>query len=174
MPVIPFLIALGVAGLAGLLRLRSPRLGLRLLSRTWVAAAAVLAVVFWGWGAVLYRRDVRIIETEMVAAARWIAANTPPGSLIAAHDVGAAGYFSGRPLLDLAGLISPDVIPFIRDEARLKAWLDQARADYLMTFPGWYPSLVRPLGGQALFSTGAPYAPAAGGENMVVYRWITP
>jgi len=29
--------------------------------------------------------------------------------LIAAHDIGAIGYFAPRPILDLAGLISPDV-----------------------------------------------------------------
>ena len=171
MPVIPVLVAAGVGGLAGGLRLRASQLGPRLLSRAWAAALGVLLGVFWVWGAVLYRRDVRLIETEMVAAARWINLNTPPGAVIAAHDVGALGYFGGRPLLDLAGLVSPDVIPFIRDEARLADWLDASGADYLLTFPGWYPRLAAAAAGSEGFRTGAPYAPAAGGENLVVYRW---
>ncbi|MBL8058455.1 MAG: hypothetical protein JNK29_17250, partial [Anaerolineales bacterium] len=86
-------------------------------------------------------------------------------------DVGALGYFGGRPVLDLAGLISPAVIPFIRDEARLAAWLDASGADYLLTFPGWYPQLTAGRAEAEVFRTGAPYAPAAGGENLAVSRW---
>ncbi|MBL8057170.1 MAG: hypothetical protein JNK29_10755, partial [Anaerolineales bacterium] len=76
MPVIPVLVAVGVGGLGGRLRWGAARLGPRLFSRPWAAALGVLLVVFWGWGALLYRRDVRIIESEMVAAARWINQNT--------------------------------------------------------------------------------------------------
>jgi hypothetical protein len=171
MPVIPVLVALGVGAMSGLLRLRAGVFWPRVLSRAWAAAFGALALAFWGLGATLYRRDVRIIETEMVAAARWIDANTEPGAIVAAHDVGALGYFGGREILDLAGLISADVIPFIRDEARLRDWLTESGADYLMTFPGWYPDLALALAGRELFRTGAPFSPAAGGENMVVYRW---
>ncbi len=90
---------------------------------------------------------------------------------MAAHDIGALGYFGGRRVLDLAGLVTPDVVPFIRDESRLRLWLDERQADYLMTFPGWYPGLVQALAVGPVYVTGAPYSPAAGGENMAVYRW---
>jgi hypothetical protein len=134
-----------------------------------VLATLALALAFAGLGARAYRRDVQIIETEMVATARWIQANTEPDSRIAAHDIGAVGYYAGRPLLDLAGLVSPEVIPFIRDESRLAEWLDAAGADYLVTFPGWYPGLVS--GRQPVFVSGGPYSPPMGGENMAVYYW---
>lgn len=171
MPVIPALIALGVGGLWDVWRLSSKRLWVRVLSRTGAAAFGVLALVFWGQGALLYARDVRIIETEMAVTARWVAANTPPGALVAAHDIGALGYFANRPLLDLAGLVSPEVIGFIRDETRLAVWLNERGAEYLVTFPGWYPSLSQQVANRELFRTDAPYSPAAGGENMAVYRW---
>ncbi len=171
MPVIPVLVAVGVPGLAGLLRLNAAGFWPRVLSRTWAAALAALWLAFWGQGAAVYQRDVRVIETEMVAAARWVRANTPAEAVIAAHDIGALGYFGERRLLDLAGLVSPEVIPFIRDEARLAAWLTESGADYLMTFPGWYPGLTQPRADRRVFQTGAPYAPAAGGENMAVYAW---
>ncbi len=171
MPIIPVLVTLGVGGVWEIWRLSSQRLWPRVLSRTWAAAFGVLALVFWGQGALLYARDVRIIESEMVATARWVAINTPPGALVAAHDIGALGYFGGRPLLDLAGLVSPEIIGFIRDEPRLAAWLSEQGAEYLVTFPGWYPGLTEAVAEQEVFRTGAPYSPAAGGENMVVYRW---
>jgi hypothetical protein len=105
----------------------------------------------------------------MVPAARWLAANTPGDALVAAHDIGAIGYYSQRDLIDLAGLISPEVIPFIRDEQALAAYLDRRGAAFLVTFPGWYPEMV--IRGEVLYMTGGLFAPKAGGENMLVYRW---
>jgi len=170
MPVIPALVAAGAGGTAQWLNLHTPKPWLRILSRVWLAATGVLVIAFWLNGALAYMRDVRIIETEMVATARWINQNTPADALVAAHDIGALGYFGERRLLDMAGLASPEVIPFIRDEDRLRDWLTASGAEYLVTFPDWYPGLVRPLG-PPIYSTHAPYSPQAGGENMAVYRW---
>src|SRR5690606_33949171 len=33
----------------------------------------------------------------------------PPGELVACHDIGALGFFADRPLLDLAGLGTPEI-----------------------------------------------------------------
>jgi hypothetical protein len=110
-----------------------------------------------------------VINTEMVATARWIAAHTPPGALIAAHDIGAVGYFGERRLIDLAGLVTPEVIPFLRDEARLAEYLDARQADFLMSFPGWYPLLT--AGRVPVYMSSAGISPGLGGENMVVYEW---
>ena len=170
-PVIPVIVAVGAGGLAELLRPRAPEFWPRIASRAWAAAAALALLAFWLIGAQAYARDVQIIETEMVAAARWVQQHTPAGTLIAAHDIGALGYFAERRILDMAGLVSPEVIPFIRDEARLREWLTAAGADYLVTFPGWYPDLAGPLAEAEVFRTRAPFSPAAGGENMVVYAW---
>lgn len=171
MPVIPVLLALGVAGLAGWLRPNSRRPWRRVASRVWLTAGAAVAAGFWWLGAQAYARDVQIIQTEMVPAAKWVETNTAPDALIAAHDIGALGYYGERPVLDLAGLVSPEVIPFMRDEAQLALWLDAAGADYLLTFPAWYPALTAGPHVEAVYATGGAASPAAGGENMVVYRW---
>ncbi len=126
-------------------------------------------MIFWLIGAGAYGRDVAIIETEMVATAHWIEDNIPLDAVVAAHDIGAIGYFASRELIDLAGLVSPDVIPFIRDEPALARHLDEAGAEFLVTFPGWYPELTADR--EVLFVTKAPHSPAAGGENMAVYVW---
>jgi hypothetical protein len=170
-PVIPVLVAVGAGGLAQAAKPSSAQLLVRVFSRGWLVAVGVLAAVFWLRGALAYQSDVQIIETEMVSTARWVATHTAPDALVAAHDIGALGYFGGRRVLDMAGLVSPQVIPFIRDEARLGSWLDQAGTNYLETFPGWYPSLTASLGGERVFVTGAPFSPAEGGENMTVYIW---
>jgi hypothetical protein len=101
-------------------------------------------------GAPAYARDVAFIEDEMVAVALWVADHTGPETVVAAHDIGALGYFAPRPLVDLAGLASPEVIPFMTDDTRLTAYILDSRAAYLIVFPHWsraYESLI----GQPVF-----------------------
>ncbi len=142
------------------------------VSRAWTMAIAGVWLAFYALGASSYAQDVAIIDSEMVTAAKWVAVNTPAQAKIAVHDIGAFGYFSQRDLVDLAGLISPEVIPFIRDEHRLGEYLDEQGVDYLVTFPEWYPQLI--LGGDPVYHTQGTFSPAAGGENMWVYRWRRP
>jgi hypothetical protein len=170
-PAVAWVILLGVWGTARLLqKIPGRNVALRALSRTWVLSLAVLALAFTVIGAQAYGRDVRFIESEMVATARWLDSQTPAHALIAAHDIGAIGYFAQRPLIDLAGLITPEVIPIIRNEAALFDFISRRQADYLVTFPSWYPELTRNSKLSRLYSTGSPYAPQAGGDNMTVYK----
>jgi len=168
-PIIPVIFVFGMEGVVGWVRLQSPFMKERFLSRLWVATTLAVLIAFVFIGGKAYAQDVAIIESEMVAAAKWIAENTEEDALIAAHDIGALGYFADRDLLDLAGLVSPEVIPIIRDEDALAIYLNDRSADYLMTFPNWYPHLVRGL--QALYITEGEFSPNAGGENLVVYQW---
>ena len=142
------------------------------VSRAWTMVIAGVWLAFYALGASSYAQDVAIIDSEMVTAAKWVAVNTSPQAKIAVHDIGAFGFFSNRDLVDLAGLISPDVIPFIRDEHKLGEYLDSQGVDYLVTFPKWYPQLI--LGGDPVYHTQGTFSPAAGGENMWVYRWRRP
>nr|MEE4268070.1 hypothetical protein [Candidatus Krumholzibacteria bacterium] len=40
----------------------------------------------------------------------WLKASTPEGTVVAALDIGAVGYASDRPVLDLMGLVSPEIL----------------------------------------------------------------
>jgi hypothetical protein len=172
LPALPSLILIGIVGTAALLhRLRTNTLG-RVFSRGLAAAAALLTVTFaFTLGLDAYRRDVSIVNQEMVAAAQWIDANIPPDELLAVHDIGAVGYFTPRPMLDIAGLLSPDVVPLINQPDELWALMERSGAQYLMAFPDQIP------GDNAddprlclVFSTDGDAAIEAGGSNMAVYR----
>jgi hypothetical protein len=171
--IIPAMTVWFVLGLAGLIEL----VAIRRQGWRWVfstvseLATGLILLAFWGRGAYAYAQDVAVIESEMVATARWVSANVPSGALVAAHDIGALGYFGQHNLVDLAGLISPEVIPFLRDESRIAGYLEQRQVDYLVTFPSWYPHLTHDR--VPIFTTRAPYAPALGEDNMAVYLWST-
>lgn len=170
MPVIPALLILGGMGSYRWLRPSSARLLAWLASRAWLLGMGVLVLAFLVLGARAYSWDVRFIETELVATAHWLRANTPADSLVAVHDIGAVGYFAERDLVDLAGLASPEVVPFIRDEEALLEYVLGRGADYLVTFPSWYPQMVQDPRLRPVWKTGAPWAPALGGENVGVYQ----
>ncbi len=169
MPAMLVYIVLSSVGLIRILRPNSDHAWKRIASKGIMAAGSLVLVVFWGLGARAYARDVGVIETEMVRTAFWIKDHTSPGAVIGAHDIGALGYFSDRQILDLAGLISPDVIPFIRDEERLAVYLDQRQADYLVAFPSWYPVLVSNL--ELVYETDGKYAAIFGEDHLAVYKW---
>jgi hypothetical protein len=69
----------------------------------------------------------------------------------------------------MAGLISPDVVPFIRDEAQLAEYLDANSVDYLITFPSFYPQLTSQL--SSVFEAGVEFEPLQFDEHMQVFRW---
>ena len=168
-PTIPILLVVGFEGIRIWHSQSGGSRAKRFIHRVWIITLGAVVAIFWWQGSQAYALDVAIIETEMVKASRWVADNTESESSIAAHDIGALGYFGNRVIIDLAGLVTPEVIPILRSEVDLESFLDQHYADYLMTFPGWYPRLVS--GRELIYSTDSEFSPQAGGENMAIYRW---
>jgi len=168
MPVIPVLIVYGMGGTAYLL----DRVGIPTLRKVVMISAPILLIVFWGLGAQAYTQDVGIINCEMVTTAQWMAEHLPPQTVIAAHDIGAVGYFTGRRLVDLAGLVTPEVIPILRDEAALQRWLEQRHVPYLVTFADWYTTLGHTAAWQPVYRASCPQVEALGKADMVVYYYL--
>ncbi len=119
----------------------------------WTRALPVVVIllfVFAGgrnlpqWATTLGQNSQEILTVD-VAIAHWLAENTPPDALIAVDDIGAIGFLSGRRLLDLNGLISPELWPVIKEEVagrpRNEATtrlLSELQPDYLAVFPEWH------------------------------------
>src|SRR4029077_6003240 len=98
----------GVLGWIGLyrgVRLRWPRaapvLGIALAVPALVFE--LRAELYWGH---MYGVAMRDIRQQQVAMAGWIGATGPPGDRVLANDVGAIGYLTHRPILDLVGLVT--------------------------------------------------------------------
>lgn len=166
MPVVPYIALYGVWGTAWLLsRVRSWT-----VRATWVGSTAALLIAFWLLGANAYSTDVSIIDCEMVQTAKWTAANAAPGTVVAAHDIGALGYYYPHPFIDLAGLVSPQVIPFIRDQSRLRDYMISRGTGLAIFFPDWYPDLASDPRFVPVHTSGCEATRQAGGTNMVVYQ----
>lgn len=145
----------------------------RLARQISLTAIVMFALAFSGYGAYIYGNDVSYIENQMVVSAKWAAKNIPPGALIAAHDIGALGFFDHHPIIDLAGLISPEVVPFIRDETKLAAFMDKRQVQYFIAFPDWYPALSQRA--KILFIANGKFVDTSKlGDNMTIYQWNKP
>ena len=166
MPIIPFILIYGAWGTAMLFE----RIRVRVLRTAWVASTGVLIVLFWLLGANAYATDVAIIDCEMVQTARWVSLNAPADAVVAAHDIGALEYFYPRAFIDMAGLVTPDVIPFMRDEGRLLDYLLARHATLAIFFPDWYPALASDARFVPLHQTDCAVTREAGGTNLTVYR----
>ena len=173
MPTIPVLLLYGVLGTAEWMRrlkpANRPSAG-RVLVRAAILAVGCLFVAFLALGGRAYAEDVCIVQGEMVDVALWLRANTPPDALVATHDIGAIGYWSDRSLIDLAGLVTPQVIPIVGDEERLLAYILRVEAEYLVAFPSWYPTIVSDERLARIYQTDSPVTRAKGRDNMAVYQ----
>lgn len=177
MPAAAVLAAYGVWGLGMAVRPRDRRAPVRLGSQAWLLSAAALFPLWLGLiGLPAYVRDARFIDAEMVATAQWVAANVPPGATVAAHDIGALGYFAPRPLVDLAGLASPEAVPYMHDADGLAAFVVRSNAAVLVAFPQWndtYRTMLASPAFEPVWSAAeAPgYSPTDSGLGpMTVYR----
>jgi hypothetical protein len=173
MPALPSLVFVGVMGVCWWWEMARRSTLARVASRVLALSSAGIAAGFalvLGWQA--YRTDVRIINEEQVASALWIRDHVPADALLALYDIGAVGYFAQRSdLLDVAGLIDPDVIPLLGQPEAMWAWMREQGADYFFGFPYQIP------GGDPndprlcrIFTTNSPTTRAFNTENMSVYR----
>lgn len=100
-PVMPLLV---IAAFAGAERLaasaRSLHTGLAIA--LFAANASAVALVM----APSTRSFDAAFETSLVTMGRWLRDNAAPDAEIAAADVGALGYYSDRPIIDLFGIVS--------------------------------------------------------------------
>jgi len=165
--IIPSFPVIYLMGLLGMISyITSPKANDR-IAFYWRILVVVLIVTFQFIGAIQNAQDVVFIETQMVHTAQWINENLSPDAILGVHDIGAIGYFTPNPILDMAGLITPNVVPFIRDEARLGEYLYAENAQYLVTFPKWYPRLV--AGRNPLFTAANDIFPYD--DVISIYLW---
>jgi hypothetical protein len=152
-PLFPLLVVLGVLGIER----AAVALG------WWVKAgrsripvgALMLVLVVWpsitsaSRGLGRYLQSVGNVQQSDVAMAHWLADRLAPDAVLAVNDVGALKYLLPNRILDLAGIISPQVPRYMREAMEqgldwhqgVFRFLDETRPDYLVLFPGWYPRL---------------------------------
>lgn len=131
-----------------------------------------------GWGlpemARQYAWNVDNINEMQVALGHWVVEHTPPDAVLALNDIGAITYISERPIVDLAGLVTPEVIPLLRlpdRGAHLVELMAERDVQYVIIFPNWFPDLAtRHDLLEPIHRVTLDHNTIAGGQTMVVYH----
>lgn len=153
LPLIPLQMAtaaIGIHFLVGkLAERRSIIRGVNRSNSVWIFAVLLVGLFVVGgawrlpyWATMLGNNTREILDID-VAQGKWLAENTPVDTIIAVDDIGAIGYLSERRILDMNGLISPEVWPALQAEEglprnqMLTRILSQAEPDMMAAFPLW-------------------------------------
>ena len=134
----------------------------------------VVAIGLTGWRTAkylpLYATSVKNIQEIHVKTGRWLAANRPEDDVVAVNDVGAIAYFSGRRILDLEGLVSPEVLPYrVFHDRGLRVVMDM-KPDVLAIFPHWYPEIAASPAFREIHRVGVTDNVVSAGDTMIVYE----
>lgn len=108
------------------------------------AAGALLLIEGSLIGSAFYSAGCRMVLESQVAMGRYIREQVPAGEPVAAHDVGAIGYFGEHPVVDTLALVTPELTPVVarRDDAALREYLRQQGVHYLAALDGMHSGVV--------------------------------
>lgn len=181
-PLFPPLVVLAVLGLEPAARRLGRTLHVGRLRLPLRAALAALLLVAPGTallaGAGRFAQCVANVEDGDVALARWVRGRLPADAVLAVQDIGALGYFTDNPLVDLAGIVSPEVVDAVRAAAGpddpagrrgMERFLAAERPDYLITYAAWFPGITADAARfPPLFAVRIPDNIALAGDLIVV------
>lgn len=156
MPVIPFMILVSSVGLKEFFKAFGKFLNNRTVA-VYGTVFVLIMIIVMSFNNYLenkseYIKECKYINDRQVMAAKWIKENTKEDDIIATHDVGAIGFYSQRKIVDVAGLVTPELINKISDVnyvATMNEYLKKSGVTYLAFLREWY----RVVNQTPLFST---------------------
>jgi len=153
MPLIPAFLALGILGAAAAGEYLGDKvLPLWLPGRELLPPLVLLLIplvqfaLAAGGARDEYAASCRYINDRQVKTGRWLNAHTSPDAVVATHDIGAIAYYSERRVVDMVGLVSPEMIANLRNLDSLVAFLGRRRVTHLAVLRNWFEVVnVNPL-----------------------------
>lgn len=164
LPTLPWLVILGSAGIALLYRQKPAVAKLHLIVNT----AALLPILVLGTDR--YAWDVQNINDQQVMVGKWLGTHTPSNAVIATDDIGAIGYFANRQVVDLAGLVTPEVIGYLRAGESEAPYICARGVTYLAIFLHDHPDFQRKLVLQEVYRRHLERDVISQGADMIVFQ----
>lgn len=145
MPLIPFFILVSLSGYKDFFELLSGHFKKTIVFRyvTYVITAAMVSFsifYFYHYKTIVASEDKYIYDRQ-VKSAKWLKENTEKSDIVAAHDIGAIGFYSDRKIVDVAGLISPELGDYLNDENYtdyMTQYMESKGVTYTAFLREWY------------------------------------
>lgn len=145
MPLIPFFILVSMIGYKDLFELIAKLTGNKLLGNV-MYFILIPAVIYFSFNdyqknkADLARHNKHIYDRQ-VKTAYWLKDNTDTNDIVATHDIGAIGFYSGRKLVDVAGLVNNELNEKLNEYDYSQIITDYCKkhnVSYLVFLAEWY------------------------------------
>jgi tetratricopeptide (TPR) repeat protein len=145
MPVIPFYIIIAASGVKLIIdfisvRMKSSRLP-DIIFILFVLSSVGFSVHHYLKSSEEYAFFCRYHNERHVAAGNWLKKNTDESAVVATHDIGAIAFYSERKIIDMAGLITPELIDQINKPSYseyLNKFLAGHKIDYIAALRNWF------------------------------------
>ena len=145
MPVLPFVIVLGLMGVKSgievaakiIKSLHKPRTALVVGSIVLTVLVSQSASASWQ-NRTTYAEYCKYITDRQVRTALWLNENLPPDAIVGTHDIGAIAFYSHRRIADMVGLVSPEMIDKIGSFDKLKSFLVSKNVTHLAVLRNWF------------------------------------
>lgn len=171
MPIIPFFILVATSGFREIALMAASFIKSK-QAVIFILALASIVILFFSVNDIaesrkMYADECKYIYDRQVKAALWINEHSAETDIVATHDVGAIAFYTQRKIIDVAGLVTPELITKLNEKDYSKYmtnYLKEKNVKYLAFLREWY----RVANQNPLFSTANKLPP----EIMEVYEFI--
>ncbi len=145
--------------------------------RKLIALTILLTIAGAGIFAEMIGKNTDNINDQQVTIAKWINQNLPNEQVIALNDIGAITFLTNKRIIDMEGLVTPEILKIRRmnledQDPNVMALLKKNNVNYLIIYPQWYEILMNKYsnGFTQVFSAKLDENTICGGIEMFVYK----
>jgi hypothetical protein len=121
--------------------------------------------------------NVENINSQQVNIAGWLNNNLPDEKAFATNDIGAITFITGKTVIDMAGLVTPEIFDYQKlsyeeGAKNLFKFIKEKNVNYMIIYPDWYPYIIENYSYalQEVFSARLRKNTICGGIEMFVYK----
>jgi len=118
------------------------------------------------------------INDQQVKIAHWVKENVNSNSGLAINDIGAIGYFTDNKIIDMAGLVTPELFQYRKLEIHegldsLQSLFKRNNVEYVIIYDHWFPDFLERRKDNLEFikSEKLIFNTICGGEEMKIYKY---
>ena len=178
-PVLPFVNLIAVYLLLNVLDYNIlTKLKSRLLeNKRYIYILLIFSLAYYIVYAIALGKNTDNINSQQVKLANWVRDNTDANDALALNDIGAITFINKRKVVDMAGLITPEILKY-----RTYMWNDNLdsinyllkknNVSYIIIYDHWFEEYLKKYGNTLTYVTSAVLEEntICGGKEMKVYK----
>ncbi|HMQ68934.1 MAG TPA: hypothetical protein PKC58_08080 [Ignavibacteria bacterium] len=141
------------------------------------AVLLIFSVPYFLVFAVALGKNTDNINSQQVKLAKWVSQNVGRNETIAINDIGAITFLNGNKIIDMAGLVTPEILRYRQymwkdNLDSLNYLLKKNNVSYIIIYDHWFREYIDKYGYQMEFITSAilDENTICGGREMKVYK----